>query len=59
MSRSKVKVTRDKKMCSALLSRPGCDGTGWNLLAANNVTQQTIPSLPGGDFYGLRVVYVW
>jgi len=38
MSRSKVKVTRDKKTCYALPSPPAA--MEWNALAANNVTHQ-------------------
>ena len=45
MSRSKVKVTRDK---GTMHSRHPPAATEWNAFAANNVThQQTIPSLLG------------
>jgi len=56
MSKSKVKVTRDKNaLCTAIVA------TEWSALAANNVThQQTAPfRCPGGDIGGLRAGFVW
>jgi len=57
--RSKIKVTAGTK--NALCTPAACE---WYALAANNVTQQRTGPFRrcrggGGDFGGLRAVYVW
>jgi len=55
--KSKFKVTRDKKL--AVHSQHPAASTEWNALTANNVRQEAdaaIPSLPRGDFTGLRAL---
>jgi len=60
MSRSKVKgqgQQGQKTRCA--LTTPPPLSTEWNALATNNVTHAadaTIPSLPRGDFAGLRAM---